>query len=42
MNTQIEISNVKEDEKYKGAYASIFKIFYCNNINITYIKHKVF
>ena len=26
MNTQIEISNVKEDEKYKGAYASIFRI----------------
>ena len=26
MNTNIIISNVKEDKKYKGAYARIFKI----------------
>lgn len=32
MNTQIEISNVKEDKKYRGAYASIFRILQADSI----------
>ena len=32
MNTQIEISNVKEDKKYKGAYASIFRVLNADSI----------
>lgn len=32
MNTQIEISNVKEDKKYKGAYASIFRVLNSESI----------
>ena len=31
-NTNIVISNVKEDKKYKGAYARIFKIINANSI----------
>ena len=31
-NTNIIISNVKEDKKYKGAYASIFKILNSDSI----------
>ena len=32
MNTQIEISNVKEDKKYRGAYVSIFRILQADSI----------
>tara|TARA_R110002072_G_scaffold286508_1_gene451578 strand:+ start:119 stop:346 length:228 start_codon:yes stop_codon:yes gene_type:complete len=32
MNTQIEISNVNEAKKYKGAYASIFRILNADSI----------
>ena len=31
-NTNIVISNVKEDKKYKGAYASIFRILNADSI----------
>ena len=31
-NTNIVISNVKEDKKYKGAYARIFRILNANSI----------
>jgi hypothetical protein len=31
-NTNILISNVKEDKKYKGAYARIFRILNANSI----------
>lgn len=30
--TKIEISNVKEDKKYKGAYARIFRILNAESI----------
>lgn len=33
-NTNIVISNVKEDKKYKGAYARIFRILNANSIFI--------
>tara|TARA_R110000796_G_scaffold5390_3_gene20240 strand:+ start:881 stop:1111 length:231 start_codon:yes stop_codon:yes gene_type:complete len=33
-NTTIVISNVKENRKYKGAYASIFKILNADSIFI--------
>lgn len=32
MNTNIVISNVKEESKYKGAYKRIFKILNANSI----------
>jgi len=33
-NTNIVISNVKEDKKYKGSYARIFKILNADSIFI--------